>query len=105
MTIILRFFNKGDGYMDKKAIIFTAITSALALGATTIAQAGHGEHEKCYGIVKAGMNDCGSDNHACAAQSKEDSNKGEWVYLPKGTCAKVVGGSITKGGDVDNDAS
>ncbi len=52
--------------------------------------------EKCYGIVKAGMNDCGSSGHACAGQSSKDRVATDWVYVPKGTCAKIAGGK-TKG--------
>ena len=50
--------------------------------------------EKCYGVVKAGQNDCGDLKgvHSCAGQSTVDGDKTEWVYLPKGTCDKLVGG-------------
>lgn len=49
--------------------------------------------EKCYGIAKAGKNDCGSAIEACAGQSKTDGAKGSWLAVPKGTCDKIVGGS------------
>lgn len=49
--------------------------------------------EKCYGISKAGKNDCGSANQACAAQAKVDGEKGAWLAVPKGTCDRIVGGS------------
>lgn len=49
--------------------------------------------EKCYGISKAGKNDCGSATEACAGQSKADGSKGAWLAVPKGTCDKIVGGS------------
>lgn len=49
--------------------------------------------EKCYGITKAGQNDCGTDNHSCAGASKIDSDKSSWVFVPTGTCSKIVGGS------------
>ncbi|MFT7144516.1 MAG: putative membrane protein [Alphaproteobacteria bacterium] len=72
-----------------------ALTGALAtVGATTDAQAAKGDHEKCYGVVKAGANDCGSVHHSCAGQATMDSDKGEWVYVPKGLCAKLTGGSL-----------
>jgi uncharacterized membrane protein len=51
--------------------------------------------EKCYAIVKAGKNDCGTSQHACATQSAKDSDPAEWVYLPKGTCDKLIGGNTT----------
>ena len=50
--------------------------------------------EKCGGIAKAGMNDCGTATHACAGQSKTAGAADEWVYVPSGTCAKLVGGVL-----------
>lgn len=82
--------------MNKTALISTAITSLIALGTTTLtAQAAdEGATEKCYGIAKAGKNDCASNGHACAGQSKASDGK-EWVKLPKGTCERIVGGSTS----------
>jgi uncharacterized membrane protein len=48
--------------------------------------------EKCYGVVKKGMNDCASANHDCSNEAKSDGDPAEWVFVPKGTCAKIVGG-------------
>jgi uncharacterized membrane protein len=53
--------------------------------------------EKCYGIAKAGQNDCASGSEACAGQSKTDGQKDAWLGVPSGTCAKIVGGSTTEG--------
>ena len=50
--------------------------------------------EKCMGIVKAGQNDCGTSQHACAAQAKVDGDAEEWVSLPAGTCEKIPGGKV-----------
>jgi uncharacterized membrane protein len=52
--------------------------------------------EKCYGVVKKGQNDCASANHSCSNEAKTDGDPGEWVYLPKGTCEKIVGGTLAK---------
>lgn len=49
--------------------------------------------EKCYGIAKKGMNDCGTANHQCAGESKQDADKNEWIHMPTGLCKKIVGGS------------
>jgi uncharacterized membrane protein len=51
------------------------------------------EKEKCFGIAKAGQNDCAnaSGTHSCAGQSKVDMDKGEWKYVAKGTCEKMKG--------------
>lgn len=51
------------------------------------------DRERCYGIVRAGRNDCGTAKHACAAQAKRDFDAGEWLMLPTGTCLKITGGN------------
>ena len=83
--------------MTQTALISTAITSLIALGMTTLSAqaADEGNTEKCYGIAKAGKNDCAANGHACAGQAKADSNGKEWVKLPKGTCERIVGGSTS----------
>jgi uncharacterized membrane protein len=51
------------------------------------------EKEKCYGIAKAGQNDCANlaGTHSCAGQSKVSDDKGEWKYVAKGTCESMKG--------------
>jgi uncharacterized membrane protein len=53
--------------------------------------------EKCFGIVKAGYNDCAnaSGTHACAGYATKEKEAGEWIAVPKGTCERLVGGSLT----------
>lgn len=76
-------------------IVHSAVAGLLALGLTSgSALAAKEGMEKCGGIVKAGQNDCGTANHSCAAQATKDGAKDEWVYIPAGTCEKIVGGSI-----------
>ena len=75
----------------------TAIAGVIALGMAGMsgeAMAGKPGFEKCAGIVKTGMNDCGTSKHACAGQAKKDNDPQEWIYVPKGTCAKIVGGKL-----------
>lgn len=83
--------------MNSHKIIKSAISAAIAL--TVSCQAHNGEErpemERCYGVAKAGKNDCGAATHACAAQSTKAGDPNEWLYLPKGTCQKIVGG-VTK---------
>lgn len=52
--------------------------------------------EKCAGIAKQGQNDCGATDgsHGCAGQAESDSSPVEWVYVPEGTCEKIVGGKV-----------
>ena len=44
---------------------------------------------------KAGKNDCQTAMSACAGTSKEDGNPTAYIYVPKGTCAKIVGASLS----------
>jgi uncharacterized membrane protein len=50
--------------------------------------------EKCAGIVKAGKNDCGSSKHSCSGKAAIDADPEEWIYVPEGTCDKIVGGKL-----------
>ncbi len=50
--------------------------------------------EKCYGIAKAGQNDCQTATHSCAGMSKQNADGASWLYVPKGTCKKLVGASL-----------
>ena len=82
---------------DKKNLIKTALTGAMAIGLVTVssaALAGKPGMEKCMGISKAGKNDCGTSQHACAGMSKTDGSAEEWLYVPEGTCEKIPGGKV-----------
>ncbi len=88
--------------MNKKALLMSAaIGSLMAMGATTTAvagghaAAGGDTTEKCYGVAKAGKNDCAAKGHGCAGQSKADGDGAEWIKLPAGTCEKLTNGSKT----------
>jgi uncharacterized membrane protein len=85
--------------MKKTSATITAIGSLLTLGAAAFATpalaADKADMEKCYGVVKAGKNDCAGPAHACAGQAKVDSGGKEFVTLPKGTCTRLAGGSLT----------
>lgn len=85
---------------NTKIMATAAITSVLALGLTATSGAFAGdekvEMEKCAGIVKAKMNDCGANGHACAGMAKEDSDPKEWIKVPAGTCDKIVGGTVVE---------
>ena len=76
-----------------RATLASLITLGLAAAATP-ALAAKGDFEKCAGIVKAGKNDCGTSTNSCAGSVAKDSDKEAWIYLPKGTCSKIVGGTL-----------
>ncbi len=83
--------------MSKKtAMIAAAFGSLVALSAvSTSFAADEMATEKCYGIAKAGKNDCAGAKHSCAGQSTKDKAANEWIKLPKGTCERIVGASLT----------
>jgi uncharacterized membrane protein len=81
---------------SKTAILAAAVSSLLVVSATAFA-ADEANSEKCYGVAKAGKNDCAGAAHACAGQGKADASAKEFVKLPKGTCERIVGGSLTPG--------
>lgn len=74
-----------------------AVSGLLALGTAGVAgnaAAAEPEMEQCAGIIKAGKNDCATSTNACHGHVETDASPEAWVYLPKGTCAKLSGGRI-----------
>ena len=83
-----------------------ATVLALALSVSNApAHAGKEGYEKCQGVAKAGMNDCGANGHSCAGMAETDGDPNEWVYMPEGTCDKIVGGSVKEPKAKDEAAS
>jgi len=76
------------------AILGVATTVSLAHAVPNQPEA----WEKCAGIAQAGKNDCGAldGKHGCAGQATENNSSNEWVYVPQGTCEKIVGGVVKK---------
>jgi uncharacterized membrane protein len=82
--------------MNHQATIQAALAGILALGIAAGATAGpvtpQAGQVKCYGIAKAGQNDCGTAKHSCAGQgAKADNDPNEWKYVAAGTCESVGG--------------
>jgi uncharacterized membrane protein len=73
-----------------------AVSTALLATNTFAVPDNPKQWEKCAGIAKQGMNDCGAldGKHSCAGQAKIDNADNEWVYVPKGTCTKITGGFV-----------
>ena len=71
----------------RNLLLAAALVGLTAVGVTPVNAADEGK-EKCFGIAKAGQNDCANlaGTHSCAGQSKVDNDKGEWKYVAKGTC-------------------
>jgi uncharacterized membrane protein len=78
-----------------RAMIAAAAASVMSLAFVATPAAAQ-EKEKCYGIAKAGQNDCANlaGTHDCSGKSKVDMDKGEWKYVAKGTCKSMKGLSM-----------
>jgi uncharacterized membrane protein len=79
--------------MDQQAVIRNALMGLVALGVAgaTTAQAQSTPKEKCYGVSKAGQNECAAGKNSCAGTSKVDNDPYAWKLVAKGTCAKMGG--------------
>jgi len=81
--------------MKSQQIVSSALAAALALGFVGQAAAADDKaaKEKCFGITKAGQNDCAnlSGSHSCAGQAKAEMSPDEWMYVAKGTCKSMNG--------------
>ncbi|WP_148714312.1 BufA1 family periplasmic bufferin-type metallophore [Chitinolyticbacter meiyuanensis] len=77
--------------MNKPLLAASAL--AAVLGATVATPALAAEKEKCFGVAKAGQNDCKANGHSCAGQAAADNDKAEWKFVAAGTCEKM-GGSL-----------
>jgi uncharacterized membrane protein len=77
----------------RRKLLQSALAGMIALGVSQAAGAQDkgGDKEKCYGIAKAGQNDCSTASHTCAGLAKKDNVPDEWKYVAKGTCEKLGG--------------
>lgn len=78
--------------MSNKLIASAALAAVISTGVIAPAEAAS-KKEKCYGVAKAGQNDCANlaGTHSCAGQSSIDNDKGEWKLVKKGTCSTLGG--------------
>ncbi len=79
-------------------VLVSAVATAISLGAvgTTMAQTKGAQGYKCWGISKAGLNDCANvfKTHDCAGQSKTDYDLGDWRAVKDSSeCSKLGGQS------------
>jgi uncharacterized membrane protein len=86
--------------MSSSKLMQSAIASLLAIGLAQAANAhdpkDEGDKQKCYGIAKAGQNDCGTARHSCAGKASKDNAPDEWKYVARGSCEKI-GGKVSSG--------
>ncbi|MCB1907833.1 MAG: DUF2282 domain-containing protein [Rhodocyclaceae bacterium] len=85
--------------MNKRQFLVAAAIAGIAAAAANPTMAADEGKEKCFGIAKAGANDCASatGGHACAGQAKKDNDPHDWKFVAKGTCTEM-GGSLKAGG-------
>ncbi|HET9870467.1 MAG TPA: DUF2282 domain-containing protein [bacterium] len=88
---------KRNVFNDRSKLVPTALASLVAFGAAGVASQALAKDwtkmvktEKCYGVAKAGKNDCATKSHACAGMSKVDNDPNDWVFLPVGVCDKLT---------------
>ena len=81
--------------MNQRAMIAAAAASVMSLAMVATPAAAQ-EKDKCFGIAKAGQNDCASLTgvHDCSGKAKKDMDKGDWKYVAKGTCKSMKGLSM-----------
>lgn len=84
-----------------KGACLALVTTGIAMAAVQAQAApAMGNMEKCYGIAKVGMNDCGGgkgQTHSCQGHGTKAGDKNDWLMVPTGLCSKIVGGSTTAG--------
>ncbi len=86
--------------MNKRFVVASALAAAIAAPALISAQGGPAPEpsfkaEKCYGLAKAGKNDCASTgSNSCAGTSKVNADPRAWIYVPAGYCERIVNGSL-----------
>ena len=81
--------------MTQRAMIAVTAAAVMSLSLAAMPAAAQ-DKEKCFGISKAGQNDCSSvtGTHSCAGQSKVGMDKMEWKYVAKCTCKDLKGLSL-----------
>ena len=80
--------------MTQRLIASSALASLLALAALPSHAADDGkDKETCFGIAKAGQNDCASLSgaHSCAGQASADKAPDDFKYVATGTCHTLGG--------------
>ncbi|OEJ69236.1 BufA1 family periplasmic bufferin-type metallophore [Magnetovibrio blakemorei] len=78
--------------LAKAPLLAAAMT--VALSAAAMQDVSAADMEKCYGIAKAGHNDCKTETSSCAGTAKMDHEASAFVAVPVGTCAKIAGGTL-----------
>lgn len=67
-----------------------ALAGGIALGSFASAAEPAAKKEKCYGVAKAGANDCAAGpGTSCAGTSTRDYQGNAWKLVDAGSCVKM----------------
>ena len=76
--------------MTSAAALAATIAFGLAASASQAADSAKAPMEKCYGVAKAGQNDCkAGEGTSCAGTSKVDFQGNSWKLVKAGTCTSI----------------
>jgi len=80
----------------------SAVAGAVALAGTAAGQTKGASGFKCYGVAKAGQNDCAlKGTHDCAGQSKVNYSLADWKAVKDAAECTKMGGSDKVGKGVN----
>ena len=80
--------------MNTRKLTIAAAIGTLLIGGVTNADqhaADESAKAKCYGVAKAGKNDCATDSHSCAGAATKDNDPTDWKHMPTEACEKAGG--------------
>ena len=67
-----------------------ALAASIAAGLATAPATAAADKEKCYGVAKAGKNDCAAGpGTSCAGTSTRDYQGNAWTLVDKGSCTSI----------------
>ncbi|MBT9519757.1 MAG: DUF2282 domain-containing protein [Dechloromonas sp.] len=78
-------------FNEKLVVSLAGLLTLVASGAQAEANIpSNAGKEKCYGVSRAGQNDCAAGpGTSCAGSSKVDYQGNAWKLVPKGTCVTI----------------
>jgi len=85
---------KSNDITRRVELAIAGLIAAGTFAAPQTAAAADADREQCAGVIRAGMNDCATSANACHGHVTTDANPEAWIYVPKGTCEKIVGARI-----------
>ena len=82
--------------INRNAMVAAAIGGLFVMNMAAVSFAADDStaSETCFGVAKAGKNDCAAPTPACSGQSKANGGKTDWIKVPAGTCERLVGGTL-----------